>query len=663
MLRKDAVGLSVLVLAVLSSRMWLLQAGEVKDSGGFMWDIQADGSINDGTDDTFDGGLGLEVNGKRFRGAGLRQGVSVREWIVDPQQMGDLKVMRKVIVPENHACVVFLEIIENIGERRSTFNLSLVSDPGGDRFRLQAPASKQPHSCYGVLVQGGEACCVGRRYATDGALVGVTANNRGDMIDENFTPIALGPHKKVAVIHVAAQRRGVDEALDFAKSIDLDKLLRELSKEDLRLVVNVRSSDALFELGGLELIRGGTSDSIKLQSGETLTGMLKTDALTLATGFGELRCEVARILSLFSAPDGMIRVVLENGEVLTGRPKESALVLQLRGGTDLTVPLERVAGYGRRLPPEAVPALSKVDQEEDQDAPTAKKKEDHRERFVFTEPIFILRGGDRLIGQLTVAKVALHTLYGELSVPVSALKSITFSSSELRVPIIVLKDGSLFSGLLATSDLDFRRAGATLKLDAGRLEAILFVPNEEAEMDADPRKNGTPSPYQEPLLRLVNGDRLRGRLHAVNGEMHIETPFGEQRTGCDQIRALRSRAGAPQGVRVTLWDGAMLPGRLKQGRIPFKTLGGQELSISVEMAEHYDDPFALPPDKEKQELDAVVAQLGDTDVKVREAAHVALTRQGAAARGVLVRHWDHEDLETRNRVRMISARIPQTEDE
>jgi hypothetical protein len=103
------------------------------DANEFRWDIFHQGEIGDGSDDAFDGGMFLAVDGADFPDGSPRDlEDGAREIALGPVQLGDLTVTRKIFVPADDAFVRYLEIVENPGVSAGTVNLEIRTELGSD---------------------------------------------------------------------------------------------------------------------------------------------------------------------------------------------------------------------------------------------------------------------------------------------------------------------------------------------------------------------------------------------------------------------------------------------------------------------------------------------------------------------------------------------------
>lgn len=103
------------------------------DGSGFTWDIQGDGNINNGTNDAYDGGMRLLVNGIQF--APFAQGTlseNGREVRLGVSGLSGLEVIRRIYVPESQAFVRYLELLSNPTEGDISVSVAVDTNLGSD---------------------------------------------------------------------------------------------------------------------------------------------------------------------------------------------------------------------------------------------------------------------------------------------------------------------------------------------------------------------------------------------------------------------------------------------------------------------------------------------------------------------------------------------------
>lgn len=99
------------------------------DSEGYLWDIQRDGRISNGTDDAYDGGHDLDG----FTGppiAAFEEGG--REVVIGPETAGGVEVTRKVYVPADGAFARFLEVVTNTTDSTAFHTVAINTNLGSD---------------------------------------------------------------------------------------------------------------------------------------------------------------------------------------------------------------------------------------------------------------------------------------------------------------------------------------------------------------------------------------------------------------------------------------------------------------------------------------------------------------------------------------------------
>jgi hypothetical protein len=104
------------------------------DGEGFLWDLNRDGSVSDGTSDAFDGALSLSVGATVFPGAASgRLGLGGQRLVIGPLRMGRLEVTRDIFVPASGGAFArYLEVLHNPGAAAASTSVTISGNLGSD---------------------------------------------------------------------------------------------------------------------------------------------------------------------------------------------------------------------------------------------------------------------------------------------------------------------------------------------------------------------------------------------------------------------------------------------------------------------------------------------------------------------------------------------------
>ncbi len=105
------------------------------DGTGYQWDINGDGSIGDGTDDAYDGGMyhadyDWDNYFPSFDTAQTENGE--REIVIGPAMISGVEVTRKIYIPDDQGYARFLEIIHNPGSETVSYIVPIYTSLGSD---------------------------------------------------------------------------------------------------------------------------------------------------------------------------------------------------------------------------------------------------------------------------------------------------------------------------------------------------------------------------------------------------------------------------------------------------------------------------------------------------------------------------------------------------
>ena len=115
----------------VASFMWVLD-----DALGYRWDICSDGTIFDGTDDAYDSGMQLLVNGSSFPdSAGGTLSADSTEVEIGPWNHAGLKISRRVFINAKAGYCRWIDIFENEAAVEVNAKLQYCANMGADTHR------------------------------------------------------------------------------------------------------------------------------------------------------------------------------------------------------------------------------------------------------------------------------------------------------------------------------------------------------------------------------------------------------------------------------------------------------------------------------------------------------------------------------------------------
>lgn len=329
----------------------------LNDALGNRWDFDyRSGSVNDGSNDCFDTGLRLHVNGQQFQCPQPMQTKDGELVLSAPDQDGDgVSVTRRIRVEPQLGAVRYLEIVHNASTQARTVTLLVHSCLGSSAQGIVTStgaaftggtlgakdvgivATHQPGSRPTVVMILGapRTTAAAQVAASDNRQIGVTWQ------------LTVPPGKRLAILHVVAQRQNaidpVKESALLFKAVPKMGMTAELQ----RLVVNLRLAAAeAVAAGGLPALdrwcevrgvaRTGEDQLVTgADAGQVARGAVRGSAIAVAGTAGKASVPLAEVAAVVGGAGAGEpgRLYLRTGEVLVGQLSAGDLALVAGGGS------------------------------------------------------------------------------------------------------------------------------------------------------------------------------------------------------------------------------------------------------------------------------------------------------------------------------------------
>lgn len=591
------------------------------------WDIQNDGSINDGGNDLYDGGARLLLNNAAQYNSPNSQATlnaTRTELVFPPMPYNGLLVSRRVAVLPHLNALRYVDLFENPTASAIRLQARLNFNMGGSvQAAIPLVDEKKNKQAVGYAF-GDQRNAVAMIGAGRGARLLPRFNYRqhDDNIDF-FYDLEIPARQTVAVAHLQMRRMTPDNASNAWKDIKDKQFLDGLPKEIRRKIVNFPGGDSY--IGDLEILRGDTLDIVELRGGDTYRGTLQFTDFHLQTLYGPITLPANKVVCLinFGTYKPSQLLVTAEGEVFGGRLDIKTVPLRLSSGQITTIPLSQVTrlGYRRRL--------------------------GEPEEWSFEgKPLAFTRSGERMRVALPTGDFNLATPSGPIRLSPALIASIIFQGEENNVPEVRLVDGSKISGLLGASSFNMTLVGLgapqPASLPAAALTRFNFNPEQEPERLA-------------PAFTLKNNDTLIGTLA---GTLSLQTNFDTLHIEGNQVkRIVHTPNGNDHDIQLTLWDDSTVSGRLVESHIAAHLRCGLMLRLPIALVDHYLQPLPLPSLQIVKKVKEVAVLLDHDNWRMRDHAQNQIMSLGPSVMSVLKQIQPTAPAEASQRIQLMLDRL------
>jgi len=596
------------------------------DGGGFRWDFQYYGTVTQGTNHAYGGGLYCQVSGSNVQ-APDRQGYANQngdEIEIGPFSTSGLNVSRRIKVYEDRPLARWLDIFEN---------------PTGQPITV--PVQIYTHINYGIgrtkTSSGGES--FGEK---DWAFITETrgGNNIPSLLHvvcgdrSKFRPqVQMSSNSEIYVrwqltvpaggtvilCYFESQSQSVEAHEKLMSKFRIFDLVKDLPPGVRKMIVNFPVGSGF---GDIDIDRSETSDTIILTNRDPMYGKIVNKAFVLKTFYGDVTLPAEKVIGMVPIAEdaGAARVLMVDGQMISGRVSEPTISMEMpSGGGTLNVPLQRIKQWSYQI------------------------SKDRPAEVAFSGPVAILRTGDRLVFDTAAVKFTFLTQHGSVPVAGKDLLEVALDNAPNAVHRAVFLNGSRLGGFLEPEKLDLTlKIGPKMTVRRDLISKIIF------SEDDKPAKNLT-------QIVLSNDDELFGEL--TDKTLVVATEFGSRKVEPRNIRAMTFSPAQIGAACMQLWDGSVHRGILQQEQLSFTIQPGPELKLYIGQIKGITRSEALPPEEVTARLERLVAQLGAESHKDREAATEALIKRGADIVPLLKGHLENQDPEIRQRIEEIIERL------
>jgi len=593
------------------------------DGAGYRWDIQHYGTVGQGTGGAYSGGMYLRISGSSVRSSG-------RGWLnaagdeveIGPYSRGTVRIYRRIKIYRDRGLARWVDIFENPASRDITLTVQLFSDMITTVGQTVSSSGKnqftnQDHAFVTVCQRGGTPALM-HYVCSPRSKLRPTVTVRGDNIYVNYR-ITVPAGKAVALCYFESQNRSAGALRKLMKDFRPSRAVRDLSPTLRRLLLNMPVGRGI---GGVDLERSATRDLVHNRHGDPIFGTIANDSFRLETLFGAMTLPADEVIGMASAEgqEGQFRVLLAGGQVLAGRMAKGArLELELPAGGVLRVPFADLRQCAYRI---------------------SKQRPEESE---FAGPLLILRTGDRVAFEPGSVDLTFRTRHGVVALTPEDLLEVTLDHVGNGVHRATFLNGSQLAGLLEPEQVPLTlKLGPKLTLSRNLVAKVRFAAEEKPDATLD-------------AVVLSNGDELFGRF--AEEELTLTTRYGKVKLQPESVQAMSFSRTHLGRVGMRLWNGSVLRGQFDRAALAFQVTPGPTLDIHVGHYVRVRRSQALPPEKIRQTVRALVRQLGAEGYKERQEATEKLIKMGRGIIPMLRKHLPAGDPEVRQRIDDILERL------
>ncbi len=598
------------------------QAQNVSDAMGFNWDFAANGSVNDGSDDAFDGGIVLHVSGTAFNGTG--QGVNKDGLIVfGPETIGNMVVTRHVLMIEDPPGLVYADSYHNPGKASVTATPIIYND-FGDAAVPQVKSNSDGKMSAMLYMHQPNRPLIAFHFGEPSTDYLPTLSGSSDNYQFSFPPLELKAGETKTIGYFVGQRRPGTGEKTFSNEEAFRKSILQINAKKTFDFVNLPGF-GLYDSGKLKLIERSSSDFIATLKKDKVYGTLLTKEFMLETAIGKRKYKAEEIVNAVRFGSDNYSVAADDGSILDGKLSPDKVKFELSDGGQGEIELKNIEALVPREP-----NMAKA------------KKRKPGQWFEFKAPVFAFVSQDRLTGTPVNDSLEVHTSIGVLDVPLKFIQTIEMEQGQNKQqPKFTMTDGQSFTGFLY-EDIEVKIFdGSTMKVAPKNLRTVFL------SGQVKPASNSAPTDH--PYLSLSGQDYLLVEFLNDQKPLEFTSLFGTQTINLEQVLMLESSPGLAAGMHVTLWDGSKLQGKLSGESLLVKVFG-KEREIAVEMIREFHNPLAIPPESIRKEYLQLIKLLGSKKYSERARALKILEKDKEKLRGLFKLHLDKVGVEAKSRL-------------
>ncbi len=601
----------------------------LNDGAGFRWNIQHYGSVGQGTNYAYSGGLYCQVRGSNVQSAGYgwvnEKGDEIE---IGPYSNNNLRMHRRVKIYRDRGMARWLDIFENPTKSEITVPVQIYSATNYTIGRTVTSSGKNTFDekdwAFITETSGGNNVPVllhvvcGKRSKIRPT---VQIQNNQIYVRWNLTV----PAGDTAILcYFESQGRSVDEHLKTLKDFRVYTILNDLSPAARKRIVNFSTGSYL---GGMHLDRSADTDKIVETSGDAKFGQVLNEKFVVETFFDTIEVPAARVLGM-SFPQGvsedLVRVALTDGQILCGIIKGQKLKLKMSMGSTLDIPMENIRQWSYKI------------------------SADRPEVIEFAGPAAILRTGDLIAFDTSNLDLKFVTRHGTIQLNPKNLLLINMDNPGHGLHKAEFLNGSRLGGMLDAENITLKLTlGPRMRINRNLVAKLQFAP-----------ESVSPAPLTN--VKLTNGDELFGRLGEE--QITIRTDYDSKVTLHPRNIKSMSFSTTHLGRAVArLWDGSVLRGQLMQDDLKFEIKPGPQLAICPNQCLSITRPQALPPREVMEKIEKLVGQLGAESYKDRQDATEELVAMGREIIPLLQKYLNSNDPEVQQRIRHVVERLGQDE--